>query len=245
MESALQVTAAAAFGFYVLLDGFSAMPRFSGAITGQTAMGYTASVMVNTLKRALFVLLPPLLGAIAHLGGMAALGGAILLSYLAAAGAMLAVIFARDAGSAFFCQFVVSLSQGAGALAASGKALRGHRQWLGAVRTALADSGEGKILWPIVARCGLVYFFFAGSAFTLNLIGARFPQYGTIIYQLIGALTGLGTIIHSFSLDPILTRRYDRGEGLGTTLNSVVLGLVLSLVLGGLFHLGLYMALVR
>lgn len=245
MESVLQVSAAAAFGAYVLLDGFSAMPRFSGAITGQTAMGYTASVMVNTLKRALFVLLPPLLGAIAHLGGMAALGAAILLSYLAAAGVLLAVIFARHAGSAFFCHFVVSLSQGAGALAASGKAFGGYRQWLGAVQAALADAGEGKILWPIVARCCLVYFFFAGSAFTLNLIGARYTEYGTIIYQLIGALTGLGTIIHSFSLDPILTRRYDRGEGLGTTLNSVVLGLVLSLVLGGLFHLGLYMVLVR
>jgi len=125
---ALSLIVVALFGLYALLDALALLPRVAGSHLGMNGLGYTFSVMVQTVKRVFVVSYPPLLGWISISGGE--LYSTIYWSYFVGVVALLIVFTFRFALIRYFMVLIddYSMSGSLWAAVCSEKSKNGNRK---------------------------------------------------------------------------------------------------------------------
>lgn len=229
--TASQIVCVLFFSCSVFLEMLAASARPAGSIAGKNAMGYTVAVIINTFKRVFMVAHPPVLGLVAVIGTFDDLVLTIFLCYLFSGFAMAAATALRFVTLAFLVRLIVLYSK-TGRLIFSVKCAAFGRQ---RARFFIAK----KIEDFFAANCGrrlLIHFdrrivvmaawvltFYSVSVFSINILGEYFQRYSSIIYQLVGVVNAAGTLVWSFVLDPVLSRRFDASRDVMGAYNSLIL----------------------
>lgn len=217
MIIALSVVAAILYAFSVFLEAVSAIARPAGAISGRNSMGYTTTVLINTCKRVFMVLYPPIIGVVAALGGADAVVYTIYLCFLSSLIPVYLASKYREELLLSLVQFVIVFSRGRGLIAAVSTCTR-ERKYLRSVANLMIegyrkDNPRRSILervdTKILLLASWVLAFYSIAVFSINIAGAYLPFYGAVIYQLVGVVNAIGTLVWAFILDPMLSRRFD------------------------------------
>jgi hypothetical protein len=93
--------------------------------------------------------------------------------------------------------------------------------------------------WPfkfdgaLVFSSSWVYFVYGTALFFINLFGAKFQEHSAVIYQLVGIINALGTLLMSFYLDPKISRNFDHQSHVIVSNDSVLAGQLIALALLG------------
>lgn len=214
----------ALFVLYAVLDAIALLPRVAGSILGKNGLGYTFSMMVQTLKRVFVVSYPPLLGWIALNGG-----NLYLTIYIAYFFGLFAVIII----SAFKSQVIKYFMHLIDGYSVNGSLVYSVFRHPSKMHDLKMD---GKVVKfglkfdkSLVFSSSWVYFVYGSSLFLINLCGAKFSEHSAIIYQLVGIINALGTLLMSFYLDPKISRNFDHQADVMISNDSVVVGQILSL----------------
>lgn len=213
----LSAFAVAFFGASVFFEMLSAVARPAGAIVGMNSMGYTLNVLINTIKRIFMVIYPPIIGLISTLGGVEAVTRTIVACLIFSAIPMYVAMRSRDIFLIRSAQFILLFSRNIGLIAAlvsifsKRAAFEGRVKRLVEEHTLKSDkrSFYGSLDVKIFLLASWVLGFYTIAIFAINLAGAHFSEYGAVIYQLVGLVNAVGTLVWSFILDPIMSRRFD------------------------------------
>lgn len=213
----LTVVSALLYSLSVFLEAASAIGRPAGSVSGRNSMGYTTTVLINTFKRVFMVLYPPVIGVIAALGGADAVVYTVYLCFLSSLIPMYLASRFRESILLGLVQFIIVFSRGRSFIVAASTWVRKRRYLRTAAtlmiedyrksnpRRRMLEQVDTKILW----LASWVLSFYSIAIFAINIAGAYFPHYGAIIYQLVGIVNALGTLVWAFILDPMLSRRFD------------------------------------
>jgi hypothetical protein len=222
----------ALFSAYVIFECLSVLPRVAGAIIGSNALGYTFSVMMGTIKRVFIVSYPPLLGWLAMSGE--SLYSVIFASYFFGGIGATVVILIRNRLVGGFIGVLRNYSSGANLFHSFSLFKIGFRD--PEDPSPDGDSlkqGQNIICIKLAFSSAWIYFVYGSSLFFINLIGSIYSDYSAIIYQSIGIVNALGTLLMSFFLDPKISRNFDRKMNIKLTMNSILTGQIVSVVVLG------------
>lgn len=215
--------AALLFGVYMFLDVACVYPRVAGAEIGKNGLGYTFQLMMNTIKRVAIVAYPPFLGILAAFGQYHDFIFTIALSYILAMIAIVICIYARSHIIIFF-RVLISSYEISGRLLVSFvdaiRAIRNVEKYQLNARSLSLFSG--KRMPEIVGSASLIYFFYAGSIFIINIISFVFSRYSSIILQSVGLVNAFGTLGMAFYLDPKISRIYEIGVDIDIAERSII-----------------------
>jgi hypothetical protein len=212
-----------------LLDALALLPRVAGSHLGMNGLGYTFSVMVQTVKRVFVVSYPPLLGWISISGGE--LYSTIYWSYFVGVVALLIVFTFRFALIRYFMVLIddYSMSGSLWAAVCSEKSKNGNRKEF----IEHDFNFNLKIDKRLALSSSWVFFVYGSALFFINLFGAKFQENSAIIYQLVGIINALGTLLMSFYLDPKISRSFDRRADVMQSNDSVMVGQLVALAILG------------
>jgi hypothetical protein len=224
---ALSLIVVALFGLYALLDALALLPRVAGSHLGMNGLGYTFSVMVQTVKRVFVVSYPPLLGWISISGGE--LYSTIYWSYFVGVVALLIVFTFRFALIRYFMVLIdaYSMSGSLWGTACSNKPKNIQ------IEESMGANFNFKIDKKLVLSSSWVFFVYGSALFFINLFGAKFQEHSAVIYQLVGIINALGTLLMSFYLDPKISRNFDHRADVMQSNDSVMMGQLIALALLG------------
>ena len=216
------------FSLYALFDAIALLPRVAGSILNKNGLGYTFSIMVHTLKRVFVVSYPPLLGWIALPGE--GLYPTIFWSYFWGALVVALVSIFKYPIIGYFIHLIQGYAIGGSVFYAVFKhPFRLHE--------SMASKGwvdfSFKFDQSLIYSSSWVYFIYGSSLFFINIFGAEFQDHSAVIYQLVGIINALGTLLMSFYLDPKISRNFDQKENIMESNDSVVAGQLLALVVWG------------
>ena len=216
------------FSLYALFDAIALLPRVAGSILNKNGLGYTFSIMVHTLKRVFVVSYPPLLGWIALQGE--GLYPTIFWSYFWGALVVALVSIFKYPISGYFIHLIQGYAIGGSVFYAVFK----HPFRL---PESMASKGWVDFSFTfdqsLIYSSSCVYFIYGSSLFFINIFGAEFQDHSAVIYQLVGIINALGTLLMSFYLDPKISRNFDQKENIMESNDSVVAGQLLALVVWG------------
>lgn len=213
----LAALSALLYSLSVFLEAASAIARPAGAISGKNSMGYTTTVLINTFKRVFMVLYPPVIGIIAAIGGADAVVYTVYICLLSSLIPMYLATKYRELMLLGLVQFVMVFSRGRGFIVAASTWVK-KRKYLRNTATLMIEgyrkgNPRRHILQDVDTKILLltswVLAFYSIAVFSINIAGAYFPQYGAVIYQLVGIVNAVGTLVWAFILDPMLSRRFD------------------------------------
>lgn len=233
----LQSSVVFLFVGYVFFDLVSINARAAGAAFNRNALGYSLAVMVNTVKRIFMVLYPPVLGVIALLGGVDEVVTSIFACYLFSVFPLFLIVKWRRNVMVRCSIFLLHYSRTGRFVRSAFQAMRtksGLRQYVdGRIGKAYFRKSMAKnFSCSIAFTATWVYVFYSSALFIVNLVGVIHAEYGPIVYQLVGLVNALGTIVFAFVLDPKISRMLEGREMLGLALNSQIFGNGVSLMLG-------------
>lgn len=223
------------FFMYAALEAVSLLPRVAGSMLGSNGLGYTFSVMVSTLKRVFIVSYPPLLGWLTSKGESLYL--VIFLSYFFGVIALFFAFYFRRSLIKLFLIIISEYSKGR-----SFFSIIIDRNYENKV-VGIVDDFEGGIFrlnLMLVISSAWIYFIYGSSLFFINLFGSMHQDKSAVIYQLVGLINSLGTLLMSFFLDPRISKNFDRQEKVICTYNSVIFGQFLALGIIGPFSVSLF-----
>jgi len=217
----------ALFGLYALLDALALLPRVAGSHLGMNGLGYTFSVMVQTVKRVFVVSYPPLLGWISISGGE--LYSTIYWSYFVGVVALLIVFTFRFALIRYFMILIdaYSISGSLWGAVSSKKSKSGY------LEEVIEANYNFRIDKRLVFSSSWVFFVYGSALFFINLFGAKFQEHSAVIYQLVGIINALGTLLMSFYLDPKISRNFDHRSNVMQSNDSVMVGQLVALAILG------------
>jgi len=215
------------FGLYALLDALALLPRVAGSHLGMNGLGYTFSVMVQTVKRVFVVSYPPLLGWISISGGE--LYSTIYWSYFVGVLALLIVFTFRFALIKYFMILIDAYST-SGSLWGAVCIKKSNNIYLEEVKEVNYNLRIDKRL---VFSSSWVFFVYGSALFFINLFGAKFQEHSAVIYQLVGIINALGTLLMSFYLDPKISRNFDHRSNVMKSNDSVMVGQMVALAILG------------
>jgi hypothetical protein len=216
------------FCLYALFDAIALLPRVGGAYLNQNGLGYTFSVMVHTLKRVFVVSYPPLLGWIALQGD--SLYPTIFASYFLGALTVVLVSIFKYPIIRYFIHLIEGYSLGGSVFFAVFKHKYTPHESM--KDKALVDFSFA-LNRSLVYSSSWVYFIYGSALFFINVFGAKFEDQSAVIYQLVGIINALGTLLMSFYLDPKISRNFDQKENIMQSNDSVVAGQLLALAVWG------------
>jgi len=223
------------FSLYALFDAIALLPRVGGAFLNQNGLGYTFSIMVHTLKRVFVVSYPPLLGWIALQGD--SLYPTIFAAYFFGAMTVVLVSIFKYPIISYFIHLIQGYSVGGSVFFAVFKhPYTPHESMRG--KGVVDFSYQFKK--TLIYSSSWVYFVYGSSLFFINIFGAEFQEQSAVIYQLVGIINALGTLLMSFYLDPKISRNFDQKESIMESNDSVVAGQLLALAVWGPLAIGLF-----
>lgn len=215
------------FFLYASLDAVALLPRVAGSYLGKNGLGYTFSVMVQTLKRVFVVSYPPLLGWISVNGGE--LYSTIYASYLAGVLGVVIVLVFRLSLAKYFIKWIDGYSVSGSMFYAVFKHTGPAENFPDLDAQKLSFKFDG----ALVFSSSWVYFVYGTALFFINLFGAKFQEHSAVIYQLVGIINALGTLLMSFYLDPKISRNFDHQSHVMVSNDSVLAGQLIALALLG------------
>lgn len=212
------------FVFYAILDAIALLPRVAGSMLGKNGLGYTFSIMVQTLKRIFVVSYPPLLGWISLHGG--SLYPTIYAAYFFGFIAVVLISVIKYPLIKYFMHLIDGYLVGGSLVYSIFKHKQKNHDFM------VSDKAGGLILKldkSLVFSSAWVYFIYGSSLFLINVFGSKFSEHSAVIYQLVGIINALGTMLMSFYLDPKISRNFDHQADVMVSNDSVVAGQILSL----------------
>lgn len=216
------------FSLYALLDAIALLPRVAGAILNKNGLGYTFSIMVHTLKRVFVVSYPPLLGWIALQGE--GLYPTIFYSYFFGALTVALVSIFKYPIIHYFIHLIQGYAVGGSVFYAFFKHRFSSHESMANKKVVDFSFQLNRTL---IYSSSWVYFVYGSALFFINIFGAEFQDHSAVIYQLVGIINALGTVLMSFYLDPKISRNFDQNEHIMESNDSVVAGQLLALVVWG------------
>ena len=225
----LSVLVVTLFFMYTLLDCISVVPRISGAVLEKNAISYSVTIMINTLKRVFIVSYPPILGWLS-IGSPEVLVPTIFFSYAFAGAAVLIVFLVREKLILYFCSLISTYSESGNLVKSLIKAVSGCKNYVGVVSSDKFYMGVDKSL---VYLSSWVYLVYGSSLFVINIVGFVYSDYSAVVYQLVGLVSALGTLVFAFILDPKISRFVEMKTKVVDSHNSLLLGQLISVVLLG------------
>lgn len=199
------------------------VPRISGSLIDKNAIGYSVSVMVGTIKRVFVVLYPPMLGWLS-VHDVESFRLSFFICYFFALIALFLVFLLRRRMIIFFVDFIASYNLSHGFFRSMAAAFYGvHKE-----KVSFGDSAGGVDV-GLVFLSAWIYFIYGSSLFLVNILGFLYGSYSAIIYQMVGVVSALGTLVFAFVLDPKLARISEAGSGMLVAHNSLLLGQFLSM----------------
>lgn len=172
-------------GFSNIAETLGAWARMIGARLGQPTLGYSTHVRIATIGRFFNLFATPLLGWVVDQSGVASLRTIVLI-----------------AGVANALTAVISLSS---------------MTWLDQIITPIysvlnkkSDLGLGKkrqswikeINWIFWIKASISYICTSSGIFIVAIFAAANPTYRATIMQMSASITSVGTVIHTFWIDP-------------------------------------------
>ncbi|PRY93143.1 uncharacterized protein DUF2837 [Hasllibacter halocynthiae] len=211
----------ALYAAFVFMDTIVILTRVGSSMARTNAMGGAIEKMANACKSLFFFCYPPFLGLLVYRGDPAGVYAAIFASYAAATLAVGAAYALRRRIVAFSTAFASELSGGKAvhrAIASAAGRRAGDAgpppdQPLGPPLDA-DEAGHGTLPPRLAAFCVTVYALYGGAIFLLNLVVLENRQYAPIILQMLGMVNGIGTILLSFVIDPVVARNLDAATNL-------------------------------
>lgn len=221
------------FGF-AFFDGLSILARVGASLSGFNAMGGSIEKMASTCKRVFLFAYPPLLGFLIYSENSEGIYISIFSSFLAATIAT-GIIFAfRNSIISFFLSFTMSLSRYHSLSKALKVCWSQKRVSVEDINQHIQSSTntEGlQIPKSLLPFSVFVYSAYGGAIFFLNLLVLQYTEYAPIILQMIGLVNGVGTILLSFFIDPILSRSLDTKVNLHTIIRTMLTAQLLTYAL--------------
>ena len=197
------------FSAFVLLDIVSLMPRLSGSLLGLNGLGFSFTIIANTVKRVFVVLFPPAIGVVALHGSPEDVFRTIFLSHFSAFFVFIVSYRHRYFLFSYFCSTIKSYSSGHRLFSSI---LRAHKYRHACAPNIDLTFSIAMISFRLLPAALWIFFFYAASGFMINIFAILAPRYSIVILQLTGAINALGTLALAFYLDPKVTRIYERGE---------------------------------
>lgn len=241
-----QVIAVVSYSLFVFLNAVSILPRIAGSQVENNALGYSFSQMVSTIKRVFIFIYPPLLGWITLKNGIETLITTILFSYLIS----LFFIFLSYLMRFFFIRYFIILikkySEGYSLIKSIAYAFYKENastslHHIHLLKEKSSNGVSGKIFYT----SAWVFLANGSSLFIINILGAIYSDKAAIVYQLVGIVNALGTIVMAFFLDPMLSRIFEGNKEhllvyksltLAQFINSILLGPLIILTVYVLFN---------
>lgn len=220
MAFSLPIIIAFLYATYAFLEMAQFLVRVAASREGKNAIGASLEKAIMTVKRIPLFIFPPLLGILV----MRQEEGLVL---IAAFGSL-----ALGTITVFVTMLMRSILIDRFSHAVH--ALHGRRSMLSSLllsvlrskRVAATNVAAGHIAgnraksnatrwslnWKIVVLAALVYGLIGSSAFIVNVGALQFPKYAPILFQITGLVNGIGTVLLSFMLDPIISRSFENTD---------------------------------
>lgn len=217
------------FAAYTFFEVSAIYARIAASLIKKNAIGATIEKMTHTIKRIAVFSYPPALGAlhvldrgeyvfIAAYSALASSAIVIFLTYIFRVRSIkvfLVLINAvmRDSktSKSLFNQFATATA---------------HRPIKFTSRQSPFFAARSVDL-KMVIFSAVIYSAYGGSIFFINMLVLFLPSYEAIIFQLLGLVNGIGTLILAFLLDPIISRKLETGKRLTTISNSFTFGILI------------------
>lgn len=221
---------------FVALDIIAIFPRMAGSIIQKNGIAYSFQFMTTTVKRLFVVTYPPLLGIISINGSIDDMFRIVLISYGAAILVWVAIFLFRIRIIAFFCASLEDFGQNGRLPRAIIAGLRYSSNWVDEVNKLFAgtfriESGHTNIDKSIAVTAVWIFFFYSATPFIINIFGMKYSEYASVILQLTGVSSALGTLVLAFFLDPKLSRIYEDQKDLPFAFRSLIFSHLVNLSL--------------
>lgn len=220
MAFSLPILIALLYATYTFLEVAQFLVRVAASKEGKNAIGASLEKALMTVKRIPLLIFPPLLGIlvmrqeeglvlIAAFGSLAL--GAIAAFFIMMMRSVLIdrfshAVHALHGGRSMLSSLLLSVLRSkrvAAAHVAAGH-IAGNRAKSNATRWSLNRK--------VVVLATLVYGLIGSSAFIVNIGALQFPKYAPILFQITGLVNGIGTVLLSFMLDPIISRSFENAD---------------------------------
>ncbi|WP_341863267.1 hypothetical protein [Gymnodinialimonas sp. 57CJ19] len=209
------------FSAYAFFDSMAIISRSSASVVGLNAFGASIEKVMNTLKRLMIFLYPPVLGFFVIQNDAPSIFLAILFSYLCASVIQLLIVFKRRKFLRYFCAVAEQFLKGSSIIRSLRLGFCSSymiSDGFSKAESGLADiSSVGGILSDfrgLITMASWIYFVFGASIFSLNILAIMYSEFAPVILQFLGLFNGLGTVVLAFYVDPIVSRFLDKSERL-------------------------------
>ena len=236
-----------AFTGYAILDIFSLAVRVSGALVNANAVGSSYEKMINTIKRVFIVVYPPVLGILLVKKSYYVIFLCITFSYIGAGLACLLIALNQKFIISYFIGVIYKFRSHPNTIMSfasnpfkkvDANTIDEFNWGRGIVSSLLI---EKKLTFSYI----WVGFIYSSSVFLINSMAIIFSKYNTIILQMIGFYSALGTVLLSFLIDPRISSNLDCKSGLDTVLNRMIYcQIIIYLVVSPVFFVTLYVFLI-
>lgn len=227
MLISVQVLVCVTFSFFVLFDCASVVAKHAGYYSQYNAIGYTMSYVSTVVSRLFAFVYPPLLGFIVISQKINLLLYTALASLLAAGICVIILIIFYRTIFYTYLGLIVTF-QKSGSIFGSILTLM--------TKTKINDLKETYNFPVIPGRnirkkpfivSSLIVSAYAVPAFSLNMIAMNYMDSAPIILQSSGMITGIGTILMAFILEPLISFSIENGSRVNETIFSLLYGRIL------------------
>ena len=223
---------------YVALDIISIFPRIAGSVVQKNGIAYSFQQMTNTVKRIFVVLYPPLLGLISINGTLNDMFRVVFLSYFVSVVVCVSVYLLRVQIVAIFCGVLESFAHDGRLIQSFLAGFRKQSNWTVSSYNIVREKVPNSSHFPqldksIVVTAVWIFFFYSATPFLINVLSMKYSGYSSIILQLTGLSSALGTLALAFLLDPKLSRIYEDQREVPIASRSLLLSHMINLTIAG------------
>lgn len=219
------------FTLFSISDVIAVFPRVSGSIAHKNGLAYSIQVAVQTIKRLFFVLYPPLVGALSVFGDINLLFIVIFASYVCASIGVFVIARRKIFFISYFISVIDRLNDDEKLLTAFWNEFRrpSSIDRDGLLKKFPDINGDNvKVNKKILLLSLAILFFINTSIFMINILNFVFPTFSSVILQLTGLISGIGSVVLAFSLDPLLSKFYEGQVNLDSALKSLLLSHIIN-----------------
>lgn len=208
----LQFIAVLSYAIFVFLNTISIIPRVAGSQIDNNALGYSFTQMLNTIKRIFIVTYPPLLGWITLQKGIDTLIITVVFSFVSSLFFILLAYGMRFVLINYFVALIKRYSEGYSLLKSITYPFSEKSKMVSYDFLHQNTKSNDLINWKIFYTSSWVFLANGSALFIINILGAVYAEKAAIIYQLVGVVSALGTIVMAFCLDPMLSRIFESNK---------------------------------
>ena len=234
------------FSLFIFIDSISVLPRLVASDNGSNALGASLQAMANTIKRFSLVLIAPLLGILAMTETLQALVATVIVAFTVGIAVFVITTLKNGVFKFLFEKLLSMLIEKNISIRKLGTSvmdsLRIPREGF---RLAVFSFDKKKIDAEVRALSIFIFTLYANAVFIINIMARVYSDISSVLLQMSGVVTALGTILMAFWLDPILARSYDTRDDSYKKVQSLLQGKFISLILSTGMYATYYLYITR